>query len=129
MLVIGYSVKSQELLFKVTQAGAAYRNTKSGRFTNVEVNDIQGTILLRKNKLIVDAEKKASYTLIKKEAGSNLHSKVLAYTYNGKDENDAVISFMYKLNLTSKEAVIELANDKIKTYYFGTFSSPDLTIQ
>jgi len=128
-LTAASAVRCQELLFKVDQSATAYKNSKTGKFTDAEVNDTPSTIFLRNNIVVVDGNTKASYTLNKKITGKKSNNSIVSYSYTGRDNNNGLISFVYTVNLHSKEAVIEVSDRELKNYYFGTFSSPELTSQ
>lgn len=128
ILIAGaYSANCQQLLFKVNQSASAYKNTNISNFPEAEVNDIEGTILVQNNRVVVDGNTKASYTLNKKEAQTKIHDNIISYSYSGKDDKNVPISFIYTVNLNSKEAVVEVGTSRVKTFYFGTYSSFDFT--
>ena len=129
LIAAAFTVKSQELMFKVNQSAVAPKNTKTGGFSDAEVIDAFATIVMQNNKVLVEGNTKASYTLYKKAGQTKINNNVVSYTYKGTDEKNLPISFVYTVNLTSKEAVVEVADDKLKNYYFGTYSSSDLTRQ
>ena len=123
----GFSANCQDVLFNVDQSATARKNIKTGKFVNAEVKDAKAIIVLQKHKVVVDGETKASYTLAPKATEIKLKPNVVSYTFNGKDEKNAPISFSYTVNRTSKEAIVEVKNNKIKSYYFGTYAASDLT--
>ncbi|WP_147205971.1 hypothetical protein [Segetibacter aerophilus] len=131
VMVIGAaaSANSQQLLFKVKQSAESYKNNKIGKFVDAEVNDTEATIFLQDNKVIVQGATKANYILDKKAVQTKVTHNVISYKYSGKDENDAPISFVYTVNLNSKEAVVEVENSNLKNYYFGSYSSSELSTQ
>lgn len=122
-------VKSQELVFKMNQFASASKNNASGRLKDAEVKDIQSTIFFSARKVLIEGDVHGAYTLHKKGAQTKINDHVVSYSYNGTDENMYNVSFVYTINLESKEAVVEIAYNKMKDYYFGTFSSSDLTMQ
>jgi hypothetical protein len=131
VLIIGTTATSncQRLLFKVKQSAEAYKNNKTGKFVDAEVNDIEATIFLQDNKVKVEGATKANYILDKKPVQTKIGNNSISYKYSGKDEKDTPISFIYTVHLHSKEAVVEVQNDHLKNYYFGSYSSSELSMQ
>lgn len=129
ILAVVSSANSQQLLFKVNQTAEAYKNSKTGKFVDAEVNDLNATILLHNNQVIFEGDTKGSYKLNKKAIQNKINPNVISYKYTGQDEKEAPITFVYTVNLHSKEVVIEVADNDSKNYYFGSYSSPDLTTQ
>ena len=127
MIGAAASANSQRLLFKVDQSAEAYKNNKTGKFVDAEVNDTEATIFLQDNKVIVDGAVKANYILNKKSVHSKITSNKISYKYSGRDENDGLISFIYTVNLNSKEAIVEVQSNRSKNYYFGSYSSNELS--
>ena len=121
------AAKSQDLLFKVDQSGLSYKSAKTGKFVDAEIKDTKATIVLKSNQLIVDDSANASFTLSTKGVQTKVSNNVIMYRSTGKNDKNLPVSFQYTLNLQTKEAVVELASNKLKNYYFGTFSLSDLT--
>ncbi|HEX8278127.1 MAG TPA: hypothetical protein VF540_05505, partial [Segetibacter sp.] len=129
MIAAASCTQSQEILIKVNQSASAYKNSNMSKFADAEVNDIEATVVVQNSTVLVEGNTKASYTLNKKRAQTRRHDNVISYHYDGKDDKNTPISFLYTVNLHSKEAVVEVATNRVKTFYFGTYSSLDLTHQ
>jgi hypothetical protein len=127
LAIVASSAKSQDLLFKVDQSGLSYKSAKTRKFVDAEIKDTKATIVLQNNRLIVDDSANASFTLTAKGVQTKVSDNVIMYRCAGRNDKNLPFSFQYTLNLQSKEAVVEFASNKLKSYYFGTFSSSDLT--
>lgn len=126
MITATFSARSQELSLKVEQYGASYRNSKTGQFSEAEVNDTSLTLLLQNDQVLLGGIVKASYTIDKKLSKTKIKENIVCYTYLGKDEKKLPVSLLYTLNHSSKQAIVEVRTKKWKNYFFGTYSSPDL---
>lgn len=126
IICIRSSANCQEFLFNVDQSATAVKNSKTGKFIDAEVKDAKATIILQKQTVLVDGETHATYKLYPKGIETRVNPSVTTYKYNGKDKKNAPVSFVYTVNSISKEAVVEVSNRKVKSYYFGTYSASDL---
>ena len=126
--IVASAAKSQDLLFQVEQSGLSFKSATTGKFVDAEIKDIKATIVLKNNQLIVTDSSNASFTLSAKGIQTKISDNVVMYRCVGKNEKNLPVSFQYTLNLQSKEAVVELASNNLKSYYFGTFSKSDLTM-
>ncbi|HEX8461114.1 MAG TPA: hypothetical protein VF623_06775 [Segetibacter sp.] len=127
MLGAAASAKCQSFLFEMNQSAFSYKNNSTGKFVDAEVKDTKATIILRNNQVVVNDSTSESFTLTDKGVETIISDKVTMYRFTGKNEKNIAVSFQYTVNHQTKEAIVELASKKVKSYYFGTFSTPDLT--
>jgi hypothetical protein len=122
------SANCQKLIFKTNQFATSSIDSKTGMRKDAEVNDIPFTISLSNTEVLIEGPTSKKFTLNKAGSQTKANNNIVSYSYRGIDEKDASISFVYTINLTSKEAVVETEQNKVKNYYFGIFSSSDLTL-
>lgn len=117
MLAFSVAAKSQ-LVFNINQEGASYKD-RTGRYDNAELKDANLTITMQNQEVKIKGNEPASYKLTKIDE----EKKVNQYTYSqlghGLDAKNNPVTFKFTVNTKSKDAVIELANNGVKNYYFG----------
>jgi hypothetical protein len=130
LLVVFFSslsaAKSQDLIFNINQAGSALKDSKTGVYDEAEVKDTRATIVLKNNQVTVQSEKLSSYTLVDNGIKTKFNSRVVAKKWKSTDEENLPMHFAYRLNTHTKEALVELTYKKVKSFYFGTYSTIDL---
>ncbi len=121
-LAAAFSAKCQNLVFSVDQLGSAIKKAKSAAFEDAELQNANTTIYVQNNKLIVSDSTNTMYTLVKRSLHEQTPSKI-AEVWAANDEQNCPVNVRYTINRRSKDAVIEVSNNKKKRYYFGTCAS------
>lgn len=118
VLAFSFAAKSQ-LVFNINQAGSSFKD-RTGRYENAELKDANLTITIQNQEVRMKGKENVSYKLSKIDD----EKKVNQYTYSqlghAVDANNNTVTFKFTVNTKSKDAVVELANNGVKNYYFGT---------
>ncbi len=118
MLAFSVAANSQ-LVFNINQSGSSFKD-RTGRYENAELKDANLTITMQNQEVRMKGNENTSYRLTKIDEEKKVNQFTYSQIGHGLDANNNAVTFKFTVNTKSKDAVVELANNGAKNYYFGT---------